>query len=81
MQKAIGDADADRLMADMAAWSRGLLFDSIGRRYSQRAGKAGRRMLAKEDLRSREARLEYPVVTSTVHAAISHCGAKDDPFD
>ena len=81
LQKAIGDADADRLMADMAAWSRGLLFDSIGRRYSQRAGKAGRRMLTKEDLRSREARLEYPVVTSTVHAAISQCGAMDDPFD
>lgn len=80
LQKAIGDAAADRLLEDMAAWSRGLLLDSIGRRYSQRAGNA-RRMLTKENLRSREARLEYPVVTSTVHAAISQCSAMDDPFD
>lgn len=72
--------DADSLLADVTRWSRTLLLAELGRRYGSRA-EGDRIGFTKEDLHGLAVRGEYPVVTSTVNAAIGQCGAMERPFD
>lgn len=73
--------DADKLLDDVKRWSRMLLFAKLGERYAARAAKGTRREFKERQLGKLIVRSEYPVVTSTVNAAIGQCGAMDKPFD
>lgn len=78
--------DAEELLADVTSWSRALLRAELGKRYSAHTstgngGRPERPIFTKDDLRDTVLRNEYPVVTSTVNAAIGQCCAMGQPFD
>ena len=80
VERKLEKIDKEKLLADVTRWSRKLLLAKLGERYGPYAA-SGRIEFAKEDLRGTGVRNEYPVVTSTVNAAIGQCGAMSFPFD
>ena len=81
LQATLASLDADALLSDVTRWSGLLLLNALAERYAERADAGQRKRFGKNDLRGTAVRAEYPIVTSTVNAAIGQCGAADKPFD